>query len=93
MTKLYRNSDTLPIVPAPTDCFVTHLPLPYRRGNYRLKFKKLGEPTGAETIEVMAYTRLVRVTDTNGYNHFQAIPVEPYKRRIKMYYYKKSFKD
>lgn len=90
MTKLYKSHEPLPIVKAPDDCLETHLPLPYRRGNYRFKFKKIGEPTGANTIMVMAYTRLVRVADSRGYHHFRAIPVEPYKRRIKMYYYNKA---
>lgn len=92
MTKLYRNHHTLPIVHAPDDCLEIHLPLPYRRGNYRFKFKKIDEPTGAETVVVMAYTRLVRVEDTRGFNHFQAIPVEPYKRRIKRYQYQEALK-
>lgn len=90
MTKLYKSHEPLPIVKAPDDCLETHLPLPYRRGNYRFKFKKIGEPTGANTIMVMAYTRLVRVADSRGYHHFRPIPVEPYKRRIKMYYYNKA---
>lgn len=90
MTKLYKSHEPLPIVKAPDDCLETHLPLPYRRGNYRFKFKKIGEPTGANTIMVIAYTRLVRVADSRGYHHFRAIPVEPYKRRIKMYYYNKA---
>lgn len=92
MTQEYRNHHTLPIVPAPDDCLEVHLPLPYRRGHYRFKFKKIAEPTGADTIMVMAYTRLVRVEDTKGFYHFQAIPVTPYKRRIKMYYYDKVMK-
>jgi hypothetical protein len=90
MIKLYKSYEPLPIVPAPDDCLEVHLPLPYRRGNYRFKFKKIGEPTGADTIVVMAYTRLVRVTSSEGYNHFRPIPVTPYKRRIKMYYYKQA---
>lgn len=90
MTQLYRSWHKLPLVPAPDDCLEVSLPLPYRRGNYRFKFKKIGEPTGADTIVVMAYTRLVRVESSEGYNHFQSIPVSPYKRRIKMYYYKKA---
>ena len=90
MAKLYKSYETLPIVKAPDDCLEVHLPLPYRRGNYRFKFKKIGEDTGADTIMVTAYTRLVRVADSNGYNHFQAIPVAPYNRRIKVYYYNKA---
>lgn len=93
MTKIYKFYEELPIVKAPDDCLMVHLPLPYRRGNYRFKFKKINEPTGAHTIVVMAYTRLVRVTSSEGYNHFRAIPVEPYKRRIKMYYYDKAELD
>ena len=90
MIKLYKSYEPLPIVPAPDDCLEVHLPLPYRRGNYRFKFKKIAEPTGADTIKVMAYTRLVRVASSTGRNHFQAIPVEPYERRIKTYYYNKA---
>lgn len=93
MTQMYRNHQPLPIVPAPDDCLEVGLPLPYRRGNYRFKFKKIGEPTGANTIMVMAYTRLVRVEDTQGYYHFRSIPVTPYKRRIKMYYYNEVMRE
>lgn len=93
MIKLYKNYHPLPIEKAPDDCLTVSLPLPYRRGNYRFKFKKIGEPTGANTIMVMAYTRLVRVEDYEGYNHFRSIPVAPYKRRIKVYYFNKAISE
>lgn len=92
MIKLYRRWQELPIIKSPSDCLEVHLPLPYRRGNYRFKFKVIKPPKDsyAHTIEVMAYTRLVRVEGADGYNHFRSIEVSPYKRRVLMYYFEKA---